>query len=149
MTDSELKNLSRKELLEIMIEQAEEIERLQAELKETKEKLQERELKISNAGSIAEASLALNKVFEAAQAAADQYLENLRNSDDLCRMKQDEAESAAAKIIADAEAKASAREEEAQKKVNHYWEDLSSKLEAFYEEHKGLKELLNTEDTEQ
>ena len=30
------------------------------------------------AGSIAEASLKLNKVFEAAQQAADQYLENIR-----------------------------------------------------------------------
>lgn len=37
-----------------------------------------REIELLEAGSIAEASLKLNKVFEAAQKAADQYLYNLR-----------------------------------------------------------------------
>lgn len=34
------------------------------------------------AGSIAEAALRINKVFEAAQQAADQYLENIRQHAD-------------------------------------------------------------------
>ena len=37
-----------------------------------------RRIELEKAGSIAEASLRLNGVFEAAQKAADQYLENLR-----------------------------------------------------------------------
>ena len=37
-----------------------------------------RRIELEEAGSIAEASLRLNGVFEAAQQAADQYLENLR-----------------------------------------------------------------------
>ena len=37
-----------------------------------------RRIELEEAGSIAEASLRLNGVFEAAQKAADQYLENLR-----------------------------------------------------------------------
>lgn len=36
-------------------------------------------IKINQAGSIAEASLQLNQVFEAAQQAAEQYLENIRS----------------------------------------------------------------------
>ena len=40
--------------------------------------LQDRKLTIENAGSIAEASLALNKVFETAQLAADLYIENIK-----------------------------------------------------------------------
>ena len=42
MTDKELKKLSRSELLELMLEQSREIDRLQEELAETKEALQER-----------------------------------------------------------------------------------------------------------
>jgi hypothetical protein len=54
------------------------IDRLDKELKTTKAQLNKREIAIESAGSIAEAALKLNGVFEAAQKAADQYLENVR-----------------------------------------------------------------------
>lgn len=78
MTDRELKKLNRRELLELLIEQERELERLQAVLQKAEERTQSREIKIDKAGSIAEAALMLNGVFEAAQAAADQYLDNIR-----------------------------------------------------------------------
>lgn len=78
MTDRELKRLSRSELLEMLIAQMEENEKLKIELKKAQEKANSREITIERAGSIAEAALALNGVFEAAQAAAAQYLENIR-----------------------------------------------------------------------
>ena len=50
-----------------------------ADLKKTLAELQKkREIGISEAGSIAEAALALNGIFEAAQKAADDYLYNIR-----------------------------------------------------------------------
>ncbi len=82
MTDRELKKLSRADLLELLLEQMKENERLSVQLKETREKLQKKELDIQNAGSIAQASLQLNGVFEAAQAACDQYLENIKRLHD-------------------------------------------------------------------
>ena len=78
MTEKEFRKLSRLELLEILTEQSRRIEELSQKLEETEKKLQSRKLQIEKAGSIAEASLQLNRVFEAAQAAADQYLENVR-----------------------------------------------------------------------
>lgn len=78
MTDKELHKLKRAELLEMMIEQGREIERLQARLAEAEAKLAKRELLVAQAGSIAEASLAVHEIFEAAQRAADQYLENVK-----------------------------------------------------------------------
>ena len=78
MTDRELKKLSRAELLELLLQQSKEIERLQAQLQRAREILSSREIRLQTAGSIAEAALALNGVFEAAQRAADQYLENVR-----------------------------------------------------------------------
>lgn len=74
MTDKELKRLKRVDLLELLIAQSRENDRLRAELEETRSKLEARELALDQAGSIAEAALQLNKVFEAAQAAADQYI---------------------------------------------------------------------------
>ena len=78
MTEKELRRLSRMDLLEMLLEQSREVERLQKELETVKNQLSARRIMEQEAGSIAEASLKLNKVFEAAQQAADQYLENIR-----------------------------------------------------------------------
>ena len=53
-------------------------ERLRAQLQEMNEKLADRAIRIERAGSIAEAALQLNGVFQAAEEAAAQYLENVR-----------------------------------------------------------------------
>lgn len=78
MTDKEVRKLKRAELLEILVAQKKEIIRLEKQLKEAEEKLQSRDIIIQQAGSIAEASLRLNHIFEDAQNAANQYLENVR-----------------------------------------------------------------------
>lgn len=78
MTDKELKKLTRAELLEMLIQQSKEVDRLTKELEEAKQALEEREIKLNQAGSIAEASLQLNGIFEAAQQAASQYLDSIK-----------------------------------------------------------------------
>lgn len=77
MTDRELRKLKRSEILELMVEQSDEIEALKKRLEAAEEKLAMRTIILERAGSIAEAALALNHVFEDAQKAADQYLENV------------------------------------------------------------------------
>ena len=69
MTDKELKKLKRSELLEIMIAQSKEIDTLRAQLAAAQKKLRDRELNVAKAGSLAEASLSIFKVFEYAQMA--------------------------------------------------------------------------------
>ena len=83
MTDKELKKLSRAKLLEMLIAQSKEVESLKAQLKEANEKLEDRQIKIENSGSIAEAALQLNGLFEAAQNACEQYLENIKRQSDI------------------------------------------------------------------
>lgn len=78
MTEKELHKLKRAELLEMMLAQSREIESLRARIEQLEAELADREIRIRESGSIAEAALKLNGVFEAAQAAADQYLENVR-----------------------------------------------------------------------
>lgn len=80
MLDSKrLKRLSRAELLELLLAQTMETERLQDELDKANAKLAEREIKIESAGNLAEAVLSVNGVMEAAQAAAQQYIDNARD----------------------------------------------------------------------
>lgn len=84
MTEKELHRLKRSELLEMMLEQSREIDRLKEQLACMEEKLKSREVILDKAGSIAEAALALNGIFDNAQKAADLYLANVRR---ICREK--------------------------------------------------------------
>lgn len=77
MSKTNMRHLRRSELLHLLIEQKKEIERLRDELDKAQRKLNDRQILIDEAGSLAEASLKINAVFEAAQAAAAQYLENV------------------------------------------------------------------------
>ena len=76
---ADLLKLKKKELLEIMLRQSEEIDSLRAEVNSLKAQLNDRDLKFNRIGSIAEASLAVTKIFEEAEKAAVLYLENIRS----------------------------------------------------------------------
>ena len=73
MTNKELRKLSRAELIDILFELQTQNENLTAENRELAAQLESRQLQITEAGSI-------NGVFEAAQAAADQYVRCTKDS---------------------------------------------------------------------
>ena len=77
MTQKELKRLSRGELLELLLIQTKENERLLQKLSEAEALLYQRNLKMEKAGDLAHAVLEVNGVMAAAQAAAQQYLDNI------------------------------------------------------------------------
>ncbi len=74
MTDRKLRHLSRTELVDIIYELQKRNEEKDAQIRELQAALEDRTIRISKAGSIAEAAISINRVLEAAQAAADQYL---------------------------------------------------------------------------
>ena len=78
MTDDELRRLKRADLLELLLAQVKENEEMRRQLEEARARERDRTIALSEAGSIAEASLKLSGIFEAAQQAADQYLENVK-----------------------------------------------------------------------
>ena len=75
MTEKELRKLNRYQLLELLMMQTEENRQLQQEI----ERLRQQQMKLEEMGSVAEASLLLNGVFEAAQKAADDYVNEARD----------------------------------------------------------------------
>lgn len=99
MTDKEFKKLRRSELIAIIYEYQKKQDALEQELSDVKKRLGSKELKISNAGSIAEAVVALSGLFETAQKTADSYVKQVR-------INTAEAEKKAAEIIEEAQKKA-------------------------------------------
>lgn len=92
MTDRELRKLSRAELLEILLMQGKTVEELQGRVAELEERLREKNLQLANAGSIAEAAMQLEGVFEAAQRSADVYLANVARLNAESQQRREEAE---------------------------------------------------------
>lgn len=82
MTDKEFQKLRRSALLEIIYEYQRREQAMQAEIDALKAELEARELKIKDAGSIAEAVIRLNELFETAQKTADDYVAQVRKQCD-------------------------------------------------------------------
>lgn len=72
----------------MLITQTRKVEQLEKQLAEANEKLQDKMIQIEDSGSLAEAVMRLNGVFEAAQNAAQQYLDNIKDR----AMKAEKAE---------------------------------------------------------
>lgn len=158
MTDKELKRLSRGELLEMLIQQSKELELLRKQLDAAQTALQNREITITNAGSIAEAALQLNGVFTAAQDACQQYMENIchlsQNQERICAQRDAESQAEAKRIVEEARKESEALEHEtrmmcaemvtkAKAESQAYWDEVSRRLVAFSTEHAELQQLLS------
>ncbi len=158
MTDKELRKLKRADLLSIMLEQSREIEQLRQKLNTAEASLRDRTIKIEQAGSIAEASLQLSGVFEAAQLACQQYTQNIaqlsQKQDEICAQREKESRAQAEQILADAKKQAAEQQREAEKKCAEmlasakaqsqaYWDELSAKLNGLMKEHAEMRQLLS------
>lgn len=82
MTDKELKKLNRYQLLDLLVVQTERADRLQKQVDELEARLKERDLDFYRLGSIAEVGAKVFGVFEAAQQAADLYMESAKKQAD-------------------------------------------------------------------
>lgn len=87
MAERELRRMNRMELIEIIYALKQHEEELEQQNAKLCRQLADRTLRLEQVGSIAEAALSLNRVFEAAQAAADQYLEFGQGASTLCRAR--------------------------------------------------------------
>ncbi|MEE0955940.1 MAG: hypothetical protein U0L49_09045 [Eubacterium sp.] len=120
--DSELRRLSRSELLELLVELSrekdrlqEKVDQLQTELAQAEEKLSDRNVRMDRAGNLAEASLAMNDIFAKAQQTADDYIAAVKAN--VQNIKERERQDA----------------ERDRKKAEQYWQD---NLEGYFKETK-------------
>ena len=157
MTETDLKKLSRTDLLEMLIDQSVELQDLRQKYEQAQQALASRELSINNAGSIAEAALQVSGVFEAAQVAAQQYLDNIKalsyRQESVCAQRERESQERMQRILEttarqcekmELETKVRCAEMMAKAKAESevYWETVSKKLDAYCDQHNGLREML-------
>jgi len=157
MDKKALKKLKRVELLEMLLEQSKEVERLNIELKKANTALKDRKITISKCGTIAEAAFQLNGVFEAAEKAASQYLENIEQlsgkqeaimqeqqaaynkkmqamyleTENKCKSLKTKTEQECAKMIAEAESQ-----------VQEKWNMLEERWSTFCSAQEGMMDIL-------
>ena len=77
MVSKELKKLSRRELVDIIYQMKKNEQQLQEEVVALQEALQEKRIRIEEAGSVADAALSITDVLGAAQKTADLYLHEI------------------------------------------------------------------------
>lgn len=149
MTEKELKRLSRADLLEMLVELKKENDNLTVQLESARNDLKDRKIKLSKAGSIAEAALRLNDVFEAADRAAAQYLENVRNaapdkraavSADKLDLEREviETKERCRRMLAETEAKCRRRELQTEERC----QSIMKKMKAFCNANPGLADAM-------
>lgn len=174
MTDRELRKLRRADLLELLIAQGKETDQLRAELEEAKAELADRRIKIEQSGSVMEAALLLNGVFEAARAACSQYEENIRTraeeleqrnaaleeaDHEQSRRLLKEAQEQADKLLEETRESCARQEREcrescermtkkAEEEANGYWKEVSDRVAALLQEHGQLSELISSKNVE-
>ncbi|MBQ4447884.1 MAG: hypothetical protein II897_06285 [Clostridia bacterium] len=77
MKDKKLMHMRRADLIEIIYQLQQSEEALRGEVAALKAQLEDRRIRIERSGSVAEAALSLSGIFEAAQRAADLYMEEI------------------------------------------------------------------------
>lgn len=117
MTDKEFKRLNRSQLIEIIYRFQLKVEELTQENQSLKTALEDKRLRINQAGNIAEAALAVNNVMQAAQDAAQQYLDEIRSlyaeAGEACQNIRNNAITEAEAILVQARAEAASIQEQA------------------------------------
>ena len=115
MTDKEFKRLGRAQLIEIIYQLQLQVDQLNEQIHSLEQALEDKRLRIGNAGNLAEAALVINDCFRNAQNAAEQYLGEIK-------AMREEAEAEREQILANARweamailAAATAREDDSPK----------------------------------
>ena len=131
MSDKPLDNLSREELIAL-------VQSLQ-------QQLDERVLVMEEAGSIAQAAMELNGVFQASQRAADQYLESAeamqarREAEYYRRLA--EAEQQAQAMLLETQNQCRILLEQARQGAEFYWDELQKKVQQLMARPELLQQL--------
>ena len=137
-------NLSKNEMVMVMHDQEQEIERLKAKVSELQATIDNYEIKVEEAGTLAEASAQINNLFEAAQATVETYIENMKKRAEKSEEILADVQKQADGIISEAEAVAQKRLAAADAEIDEKWAVIESRLLVLYESHKGRKELVES-----
>ena len=125
MTERELRRLSRADLLELLLAQRRE-----------NEQLADRTIKIDKAGSLAEASLQLSGIFNAAEDSCRYYMDNIRllseRQSQVCQQMERETKEKCERMVAEAE-----------RKTQQCWDNCAEKIKQLVDSFEGLQQVMD------
>lgn len=157
MTDRQMKKLNRAELLELLLQRTRECDALREELAAVSARLEKREMDIAESGTMAEAVLKVNGVFDAAHNAAEQFVEIMRRRSEeqeaVCAKLEADAKAEYDRLIASAERKCRIMEAEtqrrcdearirAEKEASRNWDELFARIDGLTAENAELRRQL-------
>ncbi|MCD7981079.1 MAG: hypothetical protein LUF32_01995 [Clostridiales bacterium] len=131
MADKELRKMNRTELIEIIYALQQNEKTLREENEKLQGQLKDKLIRVEDSGSIAEAALSLNHIFEDAQRAAGQYLESVRSANENADQILADARSEAEQIISDAQNRARQTETECQAMKENAEKEAKWKKDSF------------------
>lgn len=124
MTDRQLRKASRTDLLKLLLEQRKENEVLHQENLQMQQQLQQRQIAIDQAGTLAEAALKLSGIFDAAETACQYYTENIRSlsgrQEEICRTMERETREKCDRML-----------EQAKQMAKVYWDEYTEKCSRY------------------
>ena len=143
MISKELKRLSRRELVDIIYQLKKNEQEMQEEIESLKKELNDKRIRISEAGSIADAATSVTEVFSAAQMTAELYLNEIaymkEDTEKECAQKIETAETKVKEVLADGEKKFANLKAHYKNKYIKY-QELKTEIEALEQKKKELCE---------
>jgi hypothetical protein len=119
-----------------LVAQRRENEQLRCILDQTQAQLADRTIQIDKAGSIAEASLQLSGIFNAAQDSCQYYMDNIRllseRQSQVCQQMEQETKEKCDRMVAEAELKS-----------QQCWENCSVKIKQLVDSFEGLQQVMD------
>lgn len=147
MTDKEFKRLKRPQLIEIIYQLQLEQQKLTEEKEVLQQKLDNWQSKIEDAGSIAEATVAVSDIFEVAQRTADKYLAEIyeKNAfmEEKCNKMLKDAQEESEKLIAEARQESFEIRQQAERETQAQWNEFDRKVTEMLKAHSELEGFLN------
>ena len=132
MISKELKKLSRRELVDIIYQLKKNEQEKQDKIATLEDALQEKRIRVSVAGSIAEAAVDITNVFSIAQTTADLYLHEIacmkEDTEQECARMLEEARKKVEKILADGKKQCNDLEARYQQDYQK-WQQLQSEIQ--------------------
>jgi len=140
------------ELIDIIYQLRKDNDKLEQKLSETSSHLEEKAIVLKESGSIADAALALNGVFDAAQRAADQYLISVKSAHEntekqiqktrqQCEQMISEATEEAEKIKNAAEIERKEKLAAADRECKKKYDQLVARANQYIREHPEIRPL--------
>ena len=107
INDKELKKMGRRELVDIIYQLKKNEQKLQDDIALLQDALQEKRLRFSQVGSVAEAAASITELFSAAQKTADLFLLEIscmkKETEEECAAKIEETKNTVEQLISDSE----------------------------------------------